>query len=373
MSTMGLVFGWIFGLLFAALTIITLMSGKFIPAILLLILALLLLPPIRTYAYQLTGVKLPGWVRTLLITILVLAYPVSLVMGVMQIKNVYATPEAKAEHMQLYDERMLQWPSAYEDIYVDTSYGKVHVIVSGPEDAPPVLLLNAAAMSAWSWLYNIEVLNPQYRTYAIDTIGEVGKSELSNPNRYPANGKEYADLYVEIAEAVGVEKSYVVGASFGGFIATNYALYYPEKVEKLALLGPMGITPETMKTAIRIMGTQFFPLGPIQKSTARWALGDDPYVQDQAGEWFQIVLTKTAPKEARPVTFTSEQLESMQIPVLLVIGTRDALTGDPEAVKELANHTPGIQIEVLDSGHLIGAEQKERVNELVQAFFSNNE
>jgi pimeloyl-ACP methyl ester carboxylesterase len=228
-------------------------------------------------------------------------------------------------------------------------------------------------MSGWSWLYNVEVLNPQYRTYAIDTIGEVGKSELNNPSRYPANGKEYADLYAEIADILRVEKSHVLGASMGGYIATNYAIFYPERVEKLALLGPMGMTPETMKTAVRIMGAQFFPLGPIQKNTARWALGDDPYVQEQAGEWFQIVLTKTAPKEARPVTFTKEQLESMQVPVLLVIGTKDALTGDPEAVKELAKHTPEIQIEVLESGHLIGVEQKKRVNELLPAFFSNDE
>jgi pimeloyl-ACP methyl ester carboxylesterase len=39
---------------------------------------------------------------------------------------------------------------------------------------------------------------------------------------------------------LGIEKAYVVGASEGGFIGTNFALYTPERVEKLALLGPMG-------------------------------------------------------------------------------------------------------------------------------------
>ncbi len=43
--------------------------------------------------------------------------------------------------MEIYDEKMMEWPIPYEDIFVDTEYGKVHVIASGPEDAPPMLLV----------------------------------------------------------------------------------------------------------------------------------------------------------------------------------------------------------------------------------------
>jgi pimeloyl-ACP methyl ester carboxylesterase len=131
----------------------------------------------------------------------------------------------------------------------------------------------------------------------------------------------------------------------------------------------MGMTPETANTALRIMFVQLYPLRPIQDNTVRWALGDDPFVQAETEEWFRIVLTDTVPRESRPVTFTPEQLQSLEVPVLLVIGSRDALTGDPEAVKELALNTPNIQIEVLDSGHLIGVEHAESVNELMMAFF----
>jgi pimeloyl-ACP methyl ester carboxylesterase len=78
------------------------------------------------------------------------------------------------------------------------------------------------------------------------------------------------------------------------------------------------------------------------------------------------------PKVSTPVTFTPEQLQNVQVPVLLVIGEKDRLTSDPEAVKELAQNVPDIQIEVLDTGHLIGVEQPDRVNALIVEFFEQH-
>lgn len=53
------------------------------------------------------------------------------------------------------------------------------------------------------------------------------------------------------------------------------------------------------------------------------------------------------------MTFTPERLQKIEIPVLLVLGAKDYLAGDPDKVKPLAKNVPEIQIEVLDSGHLI--------------------
>jgi pimeloyl-ACP methyl ester carboxylesterase len=363
---------WLFGLLLLVLAVMTAFTGKFLPMLPLLLAALLLLPPVRSWMHTWAGITLPFWLRIPVVVALLYAYIMLSFIGMATEAGVYSNAEVKARHLSIYDEKVAQWPGDYEDVYVDTSYGKVHVIVSGPEDAPPMLLLNAAAMSGWSWLYNVVVLNQSYRTYAVDTIGEVGKSELDDLERYPTSGKEYADLHVEITDALGFQKSQVVGASMGGYLGTSYALHYPERVEKLALLGPMGMTPETAKTALRIMFVQFFPLKPIQKNTVSWALGTDSYVLTETDDWFRIVLTDTVPKEGRPVTFTPQELQSLEVPVLLVIGTRDSLTGAPEGVKKLANNTPDIQIEVLDSGHLIGVEHAETCNALMREFFAEN-
>lgn len=54
---------------------------------------------------------------------------------------------------------------------------------------------------------------------------------------------------------------------------------------------------------------------------------------------------------------------------LLVLGEKDALTGDPEGVEELARNVADNQIEVLDTGHLMGVEQADTVNTLIVEFF----
>ncbi|UCF98397.1 MAG: alpha/beta fold hydrolase, partial [Spirochaetaceae bacterium] len=113
-------------------------------------------------------------------------------------------------------------------------------IVSGPKEAPPMLLLQASGVAGWSWKYNVEELNERYRTYAIDLIGDAGKSEYASLQHIMKTGRDQAELYTEITDKLGVGKAFVVGASEGGFIGSNYALYAPERVQQLVLLGPMG-------------------------------------------------------------------------------------------------------------------------------------
>jgi pimeloyl-ACP methyl ester carboxylesterase len=370
MKVLLIVLGWLFSVLFGLLALSMILTKNYPHALLLILAVLLVLPPVTALARDSAGLTIPWWARGIAIVALLGGFVYLLTSN--PAGSVYLTPEAEARHMAIYDEKVAQWPTPYEDIYVDTTYGRVHVIASGPEDGPPVLLLNAAAMSGWSWLPNVGALNARYRTYAVDTLGEAGKSRLTDVSVYPPDGKAYADLHVEITDALGIERAYVVGASFGGYMATSYALHYPERVERLALLGPMGMTPQTGGTVARITLASLFPAKPVRRATVRWALGDAPQVLDESEEWFEIVLTGTKPAESQPVAFTPEQLAGLEVPVLLVLGERDALTGDPEAVKALANHVPDIQIVVLDSGHLIGMEHPDRVNELIMTFFGES-
>jgi pimeloyl-ACP methyl ester carboxylesterase len=270
--------------------------------------------------------------------------------------------------MEIYDEKMKEWPVPYEDVFIDTHYGKVHVIVSGPEDAPPLLLLHASGVASWSWKFNVADLSQHYRTYAIDLIGDVGKSEFASLDNILRTGYDQAELYTEITTKLGVDKAYVVGASDGGFVGTNYALYHPERVEKLALLGPMGYAGAT-QAIIRIMVAQFFPLKPIQDSTFRWAFSDNPKLVKEFGEWFQLTMSGYNPHRVAPLPISAEARQSLQVPVLFVFGQRDNLVGNPDAAKELVQDIPNVQVEIIDAGHLMGGEAPEVTNKLILDFF----
>lgn len=286
-------------------------------------------------------------------------------------RSIYKSPEIEAKLMDIYDARLGEWPVPYESIFLDTTYGKVHTIVGGSENAPPALLLHASGLSAWSWLYNVRELNKHYRTYAVDTIGDAGKSALSDLDNFPKDGQALCAFYLEIADKLGIDSTYVVGASQGGFIGTNLALYAPKRVKKLVLLGPMGYAG-TERTVVRIVLATLLPFKSIQDSTFRWAFGDDPGVREAYEEWFRLVMTGVMPKQARPKTFSPEQLQSLQVPVLLVLGKRDGLVGNPENAEKLAQNILDVQMVVLDTGHAVGVERPEEANSLICDFFGQN-
>lgn len=76
-------------------------------------------------------------------------------------------------------------------------------------------------------------------------------------------------------------------------------------------------------------------------------------------------------RQARPQPFTHQQLQSLNMPVLLLLGKRDGLVGNPENTKQLAKNIADVKVEILDKGHLISAEKADRFNTLVHDFISN--
>jgi pimeloyl-ACP methyl ester carboxylesterase len=365
MTHVLLIASWFLAAIFGLATISFFLMGLAPQAMALLGITLVLLPPVRALIEHFAGRPLPWWVWSVSIVVLLAAFvPLG---NVNRSTSIYKSPEVRARFMEMYDEKMQAWPVPYEDVFVDTACGNVHVIVSGPQGAPPVLLLHASGVGGWSWLYNAEALSQDHRIYAIDTLGDAGKSELHDVDRYPQNSQQQGELVAEIADKLGVEKAYVVGASEGGFIGTNYALYAPERVQKLALLGPMGYAGTT-ESIVRIMLTQFFPLKPIRDNTIPWAFGNDPKVVGAFGEWMQLLMAEVVPRKAAPVPFTAEQRQSLAMPVMLILGQKDNLVGDPEIARAKVQDIPDIRVEVLDSGHLIGAEQSEQVNALLTEF-----
>ncbi len=367
MKYLLLALNWLLAIIFGLGTVAFFLMGNWLQAIILLTITLVLLPPVRNLVRHAVGrsVSWWGWAGSIIV-LLVLFYGVG---SLNRPTSVYKSPEVRVRLMEIYDEKMADWPVPYEDIFVDTQYGQVHVIDSGREDGPPLLLLHASGVASWSWKYNVAELSQQYRTYAIDLMGDAGKSEFASLEHVMKTGQDQAELYAEIADKLGVEKAYVVGASEGGFIGTNYALYHPERVEKLALLGPMGYSGAG-EAIMRITFAQVFPLKSIQESTFSWAFSDNPHLEEEFGEWFPLLMSGLLPVKVAPWTLSAEARQSLKVPVMFVFGQRDNLVGDPEVARQLVQDIPDVRVEVLNTGHLIAAEQPERVNALLLEFFA---
>jgi pimeloyl-ACP methyl ester carboxylesterase len=285
--------------------------------------------------------------------------------------TIYRSAEAERALMQRYDELVADWPVPVAEQDIQTSWGSVHVLGWGDADGPPLLLCHAASMAATSWLPNAEALaTAGFRCHAVDYVGEGNKSRLADRDVYPKSGSELGQLYVALMDALGIERCPVVAASAGGHVALRLALAAPERVERLVLAGPMGITPLSLGSMLRMMIASVLPRPSVTARTSRWALGTDPAVTDRFGAWFTAVLEAVAspPRVARPVALEDDEFRRLTMPVLLLLGTRDPLVGDPQRAAERASALPNLRVETLASSHLLAVERADEVNPLVAAF-----
>src|SRR4051812_24225914 len=130
---------------------------------------------------------------------------------------------------------LAHWSAPYTEHLVPTSFGEVHVVASGPEDAPPIVLLAAFFATAGAWYRSVGELSRRHRVYAIDILGEANPSRPTRPVR---TADEFADCFEQLLDALGVERADLVGNSFGGFLAAQVTVRLPERIRSLTLISP---------------------------------------------------------------------------------------------------------------------------------------
>jgi pimeloyl-ACP methyl ester carboxylesterase len=107
---------------------------------------------------------------------------------------------------------------------------------------PPLVMLHGYGPPSGTFCRVINDLSTHFNIYALDWLGWGGSSK---PKFWPKTREEAEDWYVESLEkwreAQGIKKMSLCGHSLGGYMATVYALKYPERVSRLVLLSPVGV------------------------------------------------------------------------------------------------------------------------------------
>ena len=105
----------------------------------------------------------------------------------------------------------------------------------------PVLLIHGSGpgVSAWAnWRLPLAALSPQFRCLAPDMAG-FGYSTV--PEGYEFTRAAWRAQLIGFMDAMGIEKAHVIGNSFGGSMALALAIAAPERVDRLVLMGSVGV------------------------------------------------------------------------------------------------------------------------------------
>ncbi len=282
--------------------------------------------------------------------------------------TIYKTDENKDLIYKLYDEKLDKWSVTYEIIEVATKYGKTNIIASGDTNNPPVLLIHAMGVTATMWYPNIAALSKTNRVYAINTIGDLGKSELDDLDNYPKNGKNYCEWLIEIMNELNINICNVVGASMGGWISMNFAIYAPDKIEHMVLLGPMGIKANTFGVMRRLFKVLFFPSNKNKEALTKWTLGDNEFVNNEMAEYMNTAMNCEG-RMPIPYSIKKKELRKITAKTLLVLGRFDNPIGHPEKNSEFAKkNIKTSKTKIVNTGHLMSMEKPELINSLILDF-----
>ena len=289
----------------------------------------------------------------------------------------YRSEEAKQAFLASYDARASNWPVSSTTTIVSTAYGPTFVRISGPETAPPMVLLHGAGGSALHWLPNIRALSQSYRTYAVDIVGDHGRSVYT---RELQSAGDYSNWLDDLLDGLGLERDInLVGLSYGGWISASYALRAPNRLRKVVLLAPAATVSPLPFSWIWRAVLVARPHPYFTKSFLNWMLEDlaqtdeGPLLLNQAAEAAYLAIQAHKPRQmAPPDVLSDDALQSFAIPVLFVVGENEKLYPAPDAVARLNKVAPNIETRIVpNAGHDLTLVQADRVYRIILDFLAD--
>ncbi len=223
-------------------------------------------------------------------------------------------------------------------------------------EGEPLLLLHGGMGSSDSFKSQVDFFAKEYSVITPDSRGHGRTSDGDQLISYQL----MADDMFKLLDHLGIDSVYVVGKSDGGNTGLIMAISYPERIRKLIAIGSNS-RPE---------GTKDDYMDMISRMTAETAgrniienyesLAPDPH-------HFSIFFEKVKTMWLSAPNISQEQLTSIKVPTLLVVGDGDIIKLDHTV--ELFESIPNAQLCVVPgSSHYVLDERPELLNGIINEF-----
>ena len=258
--------------------------------------------------------------------------------------------------------------------------------VGGPENGPPLVLVHGLSGAAANWSLLAPRLAETRRVLAVDLPGHAGSEPLpAAPSLAP-----YADRVAAAAEAEGFERADYAGHSLGGLVAVRLAIREPEKVRRLVLAAPAGITSSTRwaERALAFVGW----VQPGRRISPYWRLvARSPLLRAAVfGHWFaadpQALSERAVASALAHVNLHTDtdsawralirddprpELHLVRCPSLLLWGSSDNQLPFEDAVEYARRLRAPLRV-IADCGHLLVLERPDACYDAISVFLESD-
>lgn len=247
-------------------------------------------------------------------------------------------------------------------------------VYDNDKNRPPLLFVHAFPLNSGMWEPQIKHFGNDYRVIAYDVRG-LGKSSSDDNLFFMEN---YADDLENIITALNLENVNAVGLSMGGYIIQRTLVKNPALFRTITLADTKGekdtdealLSRSDVVNTIRKGGRKGFVSGFIKK-----LISDDNYKNPDIVKTIEKIISENSDKgicgavnvlATRTTTLT--QLESVDLPSLILVGDEDILT-PLKCSEDLAKALKNSEMHVIkNSGHLSNLENPAEFNSLLEKF-----
>lgn len=206
----------------------------------------------------------------------------------------------------------------------------VHYRVQGQGDF--LLLLHGTASSLHTWEKWVQILADSFTVVTVD-LPAFGLTGPNSTNDYTT--KTYNHFINQLADYIGMDSFHIAGNSLGGYISWNYALDYPDRVNKLILIDAAGFPTESVALFKLIKNPVLGPLlskvsvKSLVKKNMEEVYYDDSKISDALVQrYFDMSLregnrTALRSRVLRRETSRVDLLEQIKCPTLIMWGEQD--------------------------------------------------
>lgn len=251
---------------------------------------------------------------------------------------------------------------------------RIHYQVSGPDTAPPLLLIMGLALSSRAWDTLPARLATRFRVIVFDNRG-TGRSGRSG---WAFRMRDLADDAAAVLDALAIPRAHVFGVSMGGMVAQELALRHPARVDRLALGATFAGWLHSRKPGLRTqLDLLLLNLGRVtEKRVAEVLVSPEWHAQHPRGaiEWivradattlrFALAQIAAVARHA-----TARRLGTIRAPTLVITGDQDRLM-PPRNSEVLARLIPGAKLVLLKgAGHAFPLEREDETVAALEQHF----
>jgi len=261
--------------------------------------------------------------------------------------------------------------------------GDINMYYEVQGEGDPLVLIHGLTLDHLSWSFQTQAFSEKYRVVTFDNRG-VGRSDSPD---MPYTTEMMADDLAGLLDLLEIEKANILGLSLGGMIAQEFALKYPQRVDRLILAATAARPTKNAQRSSHIIGTLFqmaqagIPLDQRTRMFMVWSFSPR-FFEDPKQAQIMVNLVASAP-HPQPLEGLAgqiaaadqhdcfERLGQIQAPTLVLAGKEDLLLPIRLSEELAAGIKNSRLVAVEQAAHLFCIEQPGEFNQAVLDFLAD--